>query len=137
MNNRRSLTLTIVLILFLLSSCTAGKGSDVLDGTAWQLVAIGEDLPLTGSTLTITFEDGQAGGSSGCNSYGGAYTIQGDQFGMKDIASTLMACLDAGVMEQEQAYLAFLGEVTGYTLDPGMLYLTRPDGSSLSFIPQP
>jgi len=137
MNKRKSLFLTIALILFLLSACSAGKGSDALDGTAWQLVAMGEDLPLAESTLTIAFEDGQAGGFSGCNSYGGTYTIQDDKFGLKDIASTLMACLDPGVMEQEQAYLAFLGEVTGYSLNEGMLYLTRPDGSSLRFIPQP
>jgi putative lipoprotein len=137
MNKRILLYLSITLILFLLSACSAIKGSDALDGTAWQLVAMGEDLPLPESTLTIVFEDGQAGGSSGCNSYGGAYTIQDDQFGIKDIASTLMACLDAGLMEQEQAYLAFLGEVTGYSLREGMLYLTRPDGSSLRFIPQP
>lgn len=136
MDKWKSLFLTFTTILLLLAACSAGKGSDPLDGTAWQLVAMGEDLPFSESALTIAFEDGQAGGSSGCNSYGGAYTIHEDKFGMTDIVSTLMACLDPGVMEQEQAYLAFLGEVTGYSLNEGMLYLTRPDGSTLKFIPQ-
>jgi len=137
MDKRKSLSLTIPLILLLLSACSASKGSDALDGTAWQLVAMGDELPLTGSTLTIGFEDGQAGGSAGCNSYGGTYTARDNEFGITDIASTLMACLDSGVMEQEQAYLAFLGEVTSYNISAGMLYLSRPDGSSLRFIPQP
>ena len=127
----------IVLILSLLAACGTEKRADALDGTAWQLVTMGDELPLPESTLTIAFEDGQAGGSAGCNSYGGTYTIEDNEFGLTDIASTLMACLDSGVMEQEQAYLVFLGEVTSYNISADVLYLSRPDGSSLRFIAQP
>lgn len=137
MINKKFLILSFVLILSLVTACGAEEGSDALDGTAWQLVAMGDELPLAESTLTIAFEDGQGGGSSGCNSYGGTYTIRENEFGITDIASTLMACLDNGVMEQEQAYLVFLGEVTSYNISAGMLSLSRPDGSSLKFIPQP
>ena len=137
MINKKFLILAVLLILFSLAGCNPGKGEDALDGTAWQLVTMGDELPLPESTLTIAFEDGQAGGSAGCNSYGGTYTIKDNEFGLTDIASTLMACLDSGVMEQEQAYLVFLGEVTSYNISADVLYLSRPDGSSLRFIAQP
>lgn len=137
MINKRFRIPALVLILFLLTACRAEKGADTLDGTAWQLVAMGDELPLAESTLTITFKEGQAGGNAGCNSYGGDYALNESEFAMTDIASTLMACLDSGVMEQEQAYLVFLGEVNSYSINEGMLYLTRPDGSTLRFIAQP
>jgi heat shock protein HslJ len=52
--------------------------------TPWrlsQLVIEGDMafLPLDGSSITLDFsDDDTAGGSSGCNSYGGSYALEND-----------------------------------------------------------
>ena len=132
----KSAFLSGLLILLLLVGCQSGKGDPSLESSDWMLVGLGDQLPLPATTLTITFENGQAGGSAGCNSYGATYTIKGDQLNLDEITSTLMACMDNGVMEQEQVYLSFLAEVNTYAVIDGTLYLYRPDGSALRYIPQ-
>jgi len=49
--------------------------------------------------------------------------------------STLMACADNAAMEQEQAYLAFLGSVERWELHEGQLYLFDAQGDALVFEP--
>lgn len=123
--------------LLLLTACAVDKGADPLDGTAWELVSMGDQLTLEGTTLTLSFAQGQAGGNAGCNSYSGAYRVEGDAFTLDEIVSTLMACVDNAVMDQEQMYLAALNEVSSYSLTDNTLVLYRADGSALKFIPQP
>ena len=127
--------MTALLLLASLGACAGSTGG--LEDSAWELIELDGAPPIAGTTLTIAFEEGSAGGAAGCNTYGASYRLQDESLTFSEIASTLMACLDNGVMEQEQAYLAFLGEVTSYNISAGMLYLSRPDGSSLRFIPQP
>jgi heat shock protein HslJ len=80
-----------------------------LAATRWALVSVGEpgaETPvLQGTEITLEFEEaGQAGGSGGCNSYGAEYEIQDGKLSFDQIVTTEMACLDEGVMEQEQRY---------------------------------
>ena len=127
----------LTISLLALAGCTADKGADPLDGSAWELVSMGDQLTLEGTTLTLSFAEGQAGGNAGCNSYSGTYQVDGDAFTLDEVVSTLMACVDTAVMDQEQAYLAALNEVSSYSLTDGTLVLYRADGSALKFIPQP
>lgn len=132
--NSRSIIFTISILFvfcFLLTAC-AGRGGG-LDGIAWELVELDGSQPLTGTTITLTFEDGSAGGSSGCNSYGGEYQLNGEDITFGDLASTLMACLDEGVMAQESAFLAFLQGTRTYAIKDGFLNLYREDGTALKF----
>ena len=124
----------IFLLLLCLSACTT-KPADELEGSSWQLVSMGDQLPLNGTTLTISFKEGQAGGSSGCNTFSTGYQVEDGQIQFGEIAVTLMACMDDGVMEQEQAYLNFLQDVSGFSLEEGKLSLYRPDGSALTYMP--
>ena len=68
-----------VLIVFagiLLSACNASPtANNLLDGTSWELYAISKHRPIDGTTITLSFEDGLARGSSGCNTYGSAYQV--------------------------------------------------------------
>ena len=130
----KKLLIPIFLLLLCLSACTA-KPADELEGSSWQLVSLGEQLPLNGTTLTISFKEGQAGGSSGCNTFSADYQVEDGQIQFGEIAVTLMACMDDGVMEQEQAYLNFLQSVTGYSLAEGKLSLYQADGSALIYMP--
>lgn len=84
---------------------TAPPGAaDALAGTHWRLESFGavgaESLVIAGSTLTLEFGvDGQAGGSAGCNSFGGKYQVRGDTLAFSEIVSTLRDCSDRAVME--------------------------------------
>lgn len=60
--------------------------------------------------MTLEFgEDGQVGGSGGCNSYGGKYRAEGETLTFGEIESTLMACADGQVTTQESRFLQALG----------------------------
>jgi heat shock protein HslJ len=88
-------------------------GDDNLANTEWTLESFGpmgaETPVLEGTTVTLIFESGgQAGGSGGCNSYGTDYQVQDNTLIFGEIVSTLMACTEEGVTEQEQRYLTAL-----------------------------
>lgn len=73
---------------------------------------------------TIAFgADGQVTGTSGCNGYGGPYTLDGDAIQINDVASTLILCEgDRG--NQEVAFMAALrGVQTWRITEPRELHL--------------
>ncbi len=72
-----------------------------LDGTSWRAIAVRDVTPVAGAEPTIRFEGGQAGGTTGCNTYGGAYALRGDgAFTFGAMVMTEMACSDErGVQE--------------------------------------
>lgn len=72
---------TLAGILVLLAGCSALPTMDPLDDTSWELYAYRKSRPIEGSTLTISFEDGQIHGSAGCNSYGDSYKVDGGKIG--------------------------------------------------------
>ena len=97
-----------------------------LANTRWQLVSFGaadDAAPvLPDSTITLEFgADAKAGGESGCNSYGGAYSVHGDRLGFDEIVSTLKACADEAISEQEAQYLEALRAAGRYTLSRDIL----------------
>lgn len=111
-----------------------------LENTRWQLVALGltgaQTPVIADSTITLEFDAaGEVGGSGGCNSYGGAYTIADGRLVLSGIVSTLMACTDQAVTEQEMAYLAALQAAGRFAITDGMLILWYDNESStLTFV---
>jgi heat shock protein HslJ len=122
-----------------LSGCD-GAGSaagDPLEGTSWVLVAYRKSRPISGTTITATFEEGRVHGSSGCNSYSGSYRVRGDTIAVSDLAWTEMACLEPeGVMEQETLVMSYLSDAETFRFVDGQLQLFRADGEALTFEPQ-
>lgn len=130
-------------VIWLLVACggaPAGSAENTaaeLEGTEWRLVEYGPaDAPVASRPeppITLTFEeDGRIGGSGGCNSYGGTYQLDGQSLTMGQIQSTLMACADAAVTQQESAYLAALGSATTLQLDGDELTMAY-EGGQLRF----
>ena len=76
-------------------------------------------------------------GSGGCNSYGGAYEVDGGRLQVKQIISTLMACADTSVMDQEAAFLSALGNAQSFKLTSGELQIMTSDGKTLTFAAGP
>jgi heat shock protein HslJ len=100
-----------------------------LANTSWQLEAFGDagnpQPVLAGSEVTMTFSGAESvGGRSGCNSYGGKYTIDGAKITFSAIASTEMACESQKVMEQEAQFQQALLAVENYQLAGDRLELT-------------
>jgi len=107
-----------------------------LEGTPWKLDGYlngqGEWVSvLAGSEVTAQFDAGQVGGSAGCNSYFGSYEISGDSLTMGLIGSTEMYCVEEGLMDQEGAYLAALGNAASYRISDGKLHIADAEGSTL------
>jgi len=126
----------VVMFLSLLTACGEINPRDALNGTAWVLTSIDNTPPLKGTKLTVKFTKGQIGGSSGCNSYGGSYEIKGVKISTGPIVMTMMACVDPGVMEQEQTFLEYLQDAQTFKLSEGQLQIFRSDEKALTFIPQ-
>ena len=93
-----------------------------LEGTSWTLASYRNPegvlaALLDGTEITAAFVDGKLAGSAGCNSYSAAYERQGEALTLGPAVTTRKACAEPqGIMEQEQAYLAALGSVSGYRI---------------------
>jgi heat shock protein HslJ len=98
---------------------------------AWKLTSYGptgSPVPaVEDSEAGLTFnEDGTVAGNSGCNGFGGNYTVEGDRVTFSEIVSTLMAC-DEPIMSQEEAVLKVMTDSAAYTVEGNTLTLTNND----------
>ena len=111
------------------------SGSDPLEGTSWELVAYRKSKPIPGRSITATFEGGQISGSAGCNTYFGAYQVDGEKITISDLANTEMACLEPeGLMDQETLILGFLRDAQTFQVGDSQLMIFQSDGEALTFI---
>jgi heat shock protein HslJ len=138
-NNMKFKILALLLPLFamLLSSCGIPNpfGNDPLDGTSWELVAIRENRPVKGTHITISFEKGQLSGNSGCNTFGGEYRVRGNRIEFGVLETTLMACANPVIMEQESMFTQYLGEAGEFEIVDGQLWVYGAGGEAMTFIP--
>jgi heat shock protein HslJ len=123
------------LAILVVAACDAtGSGSNAtpeptsaaeLAGTSWTLVSIGGAPVVEGSGPHLTFAaNGNASGSTGCNSMSGTYATDGAALTFGPLATTRMAC-EPNLMNQETAVLQALAGVSGWEIDAdGLLHLT-------------
>lgn len=84
--------------------------------------------PVPGSTLTATFASGRIAGDAGCNRYSGGYEVDGTDIAIGPLASTLRACADPAVGQQETEFLAALELAATFRVEGTNLTLLRDDG---------
>lgn len=111
------------------------------EGITWQLaeqVIDGAMTPVPGDVVvTLLLQDGQAGGSAGCNSYFADYTIGISDLTFGSIGSTMMFC-EGPAGEVEAAYLANLAAVATWANTGGSLVLGDASGEPiLNYLPVP
>lgn len=90
--------------------------------SAWSLVSCereGKTMPAVNEKAFIAIRDGQLGGHSGCNTFGGDFTMKGKKMNVPGVMATKMYCDDAA--EQENLMFDLLNgtvvpEVKGSTL---------------------
>lgn len=115
-----------------------------LAGTRWVLTSYADDRGaiVDASTTTNTqaslwfLTDTQLTGSTGCNGFGGSYTVRGSSLTIPQPDVNQMRCGGASD-EQEPAVLQGLGRVASYAVVSGSLHLLDSSGSPvLTYAPQ-
>jgi heat shock protein HslJ len=130
---KRLMTLTILAIALAaaLGACIGG-GAVSLDNTDWVLTSLNGSNPL--GSFTLAFIDGQAIGTSGCNSYFGDYEQTGDTLNIPMIGMTEMFCTEPeGIMDQESLYVGILSRANALSTSGTQLRLEASDGAFLVF----
>lgn len=142
-NQQRLLYLLMFLALLSLAACggepepaavpsgfAPSAPAIALPGTDWDLVSYGSadalQFPLEGTRPTLSFTPEGLGGSTGCNSYFGGYTLDGASFVVGMLGSTQMFC--EGIMEQELAIIEMLQTAEFITGDAEQLVIVTAQG---------
>lgn len=107
---------------------TIEVGNIDLENTEWVLATLNGRTPLAGTNLTLSFSNGNVGGFSGCNYYGGPYQIEGIELKIGGISSNAQECLEPeGVMAQERDFQNLLLSPLLVELREGQLLLKGYD----------
>ena len=148
-SRRLSLLVPLAAVAALLSACGSGSSSGggsttaptSLEGTSWVLAtyaaAGGASTPAQSEPVgTLAFEPAsRLAGSTGCNSFGGEWTQDGNGLMLSPGPTTKKAC-PGPLAEQETAVLADLQRVATYAVVSGALRLSAADGTELlSYLP--
>ena len=89
---------------------------------------IGIDSLTKSPTLTIDLEAKKISGNAGCNSYGGAFTIEGEQLKFETPFATKMYCTN---MKIEKAFFDCLQNTSHYQIENGKLKLFSSENEKL------
>jgi len=116
-----------MLLAAVLAACAPKAPS--LDLTSWKLLKLGDKSVPSNIEITASFHNRQITGKSACNSYFGGYTQKNNEVKISQLGSTMMACLDEGVMQWESEYLQALVKVKSFQLANSQLDLLDANGS--------
>jgi heat shock protein HslJ len=128
-----------IVILSSLAGCTGTATptpAATLTGNPWALVSYGDPAALIpaqserAAQLEFT-TDGKVGGNVGCNSLSGNYIISGDKIQVSNLSTTLMACADP-LMQQEQSVSAVLNGAEKFTIEGTKLTLFAAGGKNVA-----
>jgi len=87
-----------------------------LPGSSWTVRSVDGQGVAADRAPTIEFgSDGTVHGTTGCNSYSGIVTIDGDRITFESMASTLIGCDDA-LGRQERSFVAALDGATDWMI---------------------
>lgn len=122
-----------VALVVALPGMTAAQDEAIVpaEDVHWLLDSYDHDTNLLqvpeGVRVTLLLSGGEANGLAGCNSYFGSYEIDETSLSFGPLATTMMLC-EAPAHEVEEAYLALLAGVAGWSLDETTLQLTDESG---------
>ena len=88
-----------------------------LEQNDWMAESIGGQAVIQPGRVTLAFLEGRVSGRSGCNRYSGPVEVGTTTMKVGPLISTKMACMEAGLMQQESAYLNALQSAQSYSID--------------------
>lgn len=125
----------LIVAIALLGGCaTAGRSdggapSRSFAGTHWTIASLNGAPPAAARKTAITFDTDRISGNAGCNSFGGGYSVAGSVMTVTQVISTKMACMGAG-MDQEDTFFKILATpMTIAWKDDGSVILSDDAGS--------
>jgi len=115
--------------------CSGSASTAMLENTYWKLMTLNNtsvESPEGGRELhmVLSSEDRRLKGFAGCNSFMGAYVLEGPKITFSRVAGTMMAC--AGDMSVEQHIHEMLSRVTRWKISGETLQLTNDQGTPLA-----
>lgn len=119
----------IAVLSLALTGCAGGSAD--LEGRTFTATGVrGHDL-VEGSAITLAFEDGQVSANAGCNTIFGEAQWDGGTLEAEQLASTLMACDDA-LMAQDEWLTALLTSSPTLSVDGTTLTIGDATGLTLT-----
>lgn len=120
--------LSCLMVVLALGACNKSEDSKTFEGNEYKL-----ENAMNDANITIGF-DGKEKRFYGkvVNRYFGTYTLEGDNFSLSRVGSTMMMGPEE-LMKAEFEYIQDLGKVNGYKVDGKTLTLTTTDGKNLVF----
>ena len=101
-------------------------------GYEWKLTELNGSPVIGGRDITLKLEEQQAGGSAGCNSYGGQVTLDGVKISFtRSLLNGNGLYGPGGIMEQESAYLQALSQAASYHAAGVRLELKNAAGETI------
>ena len=97
------------------------------DNTSWQITAWEQGgigiASLPAVEISIDLDNKQISGFSGCNNFGGSFTLTGEQITIGQLRSTQRSCEET-IMNQEAQFLQAIQSVQRITSDGDQLVLS-------------
>lgn len=128
------------LVAVLPMSTSAQEDPTSPEGVDWVLTGYfptDSPEPLTvpfGVQASLRLDDGMATGSGGCNTFAGSYSADAAALEFSDELTRTLALCDEAVQSVEEAYLAALPQVAGWSISSGQFQLIDDlDGVLLTF----
>lgn len=114
------------------------NGSEAADLTSkkWMLRSVnGKTVDLRKNAPFLNFDPdkGSAGGNSGCNAFGGEYSVTGSSIRFGDMIQTMMACEFEGRMQVERGFMDGLRNANRFEIRGNRLTLYRGNRELLAF----
>jgi heat shock protein HslJ len=129
----------LAILGFLAAACNVGPGAQPAESVAGRqflstsVSENGQPRPLeAGTRIQLAFEEVRLSANAGCNTMNGGYTITAGQLLVGDLATTMMACAQP-LMNQDQWLAAFLNKRPLIRLTGSDLTL-EADGTIISFV---
>jgi heat shock protein HslJ len=107
-----------------------------LEDRKWVLDEQYSGIPVNNAAAPfINFDKtkGSAGGNTGCNVFGGSYSVTGGKIAISEIISTMRACIEDARMDTERKFLDGLRKANRFEIRSGELYLYENFGQVLKF----
>ena len=120
-----SILFTVILLAFVTLPISA---NDLPQGE-WKLKSYNFQqkiaFPIDTMNITLNIKENSLGGRSGCNLFGGDYSLDDGKLKVGNLMSTMMAC-EEPAMQFERVFTGTMQNATEFSLENGELTITDP-----------
>ena len=120
--------------MLIVAACSPEDIDQELNDTLWRLETIVDADVSDEPDASIAFAEGEIGGTTGCNTLGGAYRVvpDSDSISIGPLRSSLAACPSEELAARERAMMASLQSAARYEITADGLELKDASGEVIS-----